>query len=74
MSVADVNGHPARLDREPLRQPPVQRIDVAVNRLDGRDRAESVQHRASAHVSGMQNLRDTGEGIKQAVTQQTMCV
>ena len=74
ISVADVNRHPARLECEALRQPPVQRIDVAVHRLDGRDRPEGVQHGTPTHVSGMQNLRDASERLKQAVTQETMRV
>ena len=74
MPVADVNRQPPGLERQALRQQPVQRIDVAVNSLDRRDRAEGVEHRAPANVSRMQNLRDTGERIKQAVTPQTVCI
>ena len=74
MSVADVNRHPARLEREPLRQPAIKRIDVAVNSLDGRDRTEGVEHRASANVSGMQNLRDTSQRIEQSIAHQPMRV
>lgn len=74
MSVADVNRHPACLEREALRQPAVKRIDVAVDSLDGRDRTKSVEHRASANVPGMQNLRDTSQRIEHSIAHAPMRV
>lgn len=74
MSVADVYRHPARLEREALRQPAVKWIDVAVNSLDGRDPTEGVEHRASANIPGMQNLRDTSQRIEQSIAHEPMRV
>ncbi len=74
MSVAHVNRHPPCLECKTLRQPPVQRIDIAVNGLYRRHRIEGVEHGPPANVPGMQNLRHAGERVKQAVAQQAMRV